>query len=296
MARALSFGGQVVEGSLREVGVRSFGEGLALVESSIRVRRFQTVLVQNAWNAIPQPEFRTRIREYPPSLRRRAQLRRAVSRRNIRRADKVVTLTYAMEQLVRDGVGVAAEVAPVSVPLQDWPDAPGPAATGRRLCVVPGTVTWFKRPGLALDWVAGSGDRIDTILFCGRDDGSGAWDDVKVRAAELGLRVDRRVLNRGELYGVMASAELVVLPSGLESLGFGLAEALLVARRVVASPIPAHLEVAERVGGPIEWLEAEGSGARPMSPRGAVMTKEEAVREWVSAADALGLVRGAAHD
>ena len=292
-AKHTSLGGQVVEASLVSIGYDIADDAVSLVETASPRRRHRTILLQSAWNVLPWAEFRALQRNYPPRMRQRAFARRAVARHNLRRAQRVVCLTESVGRLLRDTTGIRASVAPVTVPIQDWrePILTGPRATISRIALVPGTVTWYKRPTLALDALVDCGllPSIDQVLFCGRDDGSGCWQAVQAQARELDLLVERQVLERQHLYDLYRTADVTLIPSGLESLGFSLSEALLNAPRVLASGIGPHVEIAGRVDIEPEWITAESSSSSSVA--GQTITREQATKEWEGVGVALGLTR-----
>lgn len=285
--RQTSFGGQVVDRSLTAAGYETATPGVSLVESAALQGRYSALLVQNAWNVLPRSEFSRMLAPYPPGLVRRAWARRWLARWNIRRADKVVCLTRSVAQMLRDDMGVDAEVAAVTAPVDDWAEPSIEDALA--VALVPGTVTWYKRPVAALEWLATAETGTRHVIYCGKDDGSGCWREVTRSAGGLGLTVERTTVPHRDLYRLYASASVVLLPSALESLGFGLSEALLHARRVVASPIAPHREIAARTGGPVEWWGQDASMAG--DPADLRITLAEAMAEWRAAGEALGLDR-----
>lgn len=295
-----SMGGRVVEESLSILGYDLGHSRIAMVETARPKIRYSRVLVQSAWNVLPWDEFRQRQLKYPPSMQRRAIARRMLAHWNMRRADAVVCLSRSVGALLYNSLGITPIVAPVSASLPDW-DSPidwnVPVRPNEFL--VPGTVTWFKRPELALEIaLAETNDPKRTkVIYCGRDDGSGAWPSVVQRALDLGIGVDRRVVARSELWNLYNQSEATILPSSLESLGFALSEALLYAPRVIASPIPPHVEVSERLGIEPEWLEdvpgpgrGRGTARRPHDAGGHSGTDRQRVeQEWHGVARALTL-------
>lgn len=283
-----SMGGDVVAGSLRAVGYELHRPGTSLVETANPLSRCEVVLLQSAWNVIPKGDFRRLISRYPRSMQLRAIIRRQVAQVNLRRAQRVVCLTYAVADLLQREVGVNAVVSPVTIPVNVAELEIPNALESTPYVLVPGTVTWFKRPVDALSVVAdGVIPGVRRIVYCGRDDGSGCWEHVRRRAMDLNIDVERRVVPREELYALYRKAAATLLPSELESLGFGLSEALSQGGRVLARAIPSHVETSERLGINAEW--AFGPAPQAWTGRDGVLTESEALSEWMYAGKALRL-------
>lgn len=289
-----SFGGRVVEESLAAVGFRlPPAADVALVET-VRpaMAPYRRVLAQNAWNVISSDERRTRLRTYPAAQRARFHARHQVTRVNLRRAERVVCLTHAMAELCAPW-SKTVEVAPVTVPMDFLRARSSGSDLAPGTMLVPGTVAPYKNPATALDVFAEveASLSLSTILFGGGDDGSGVWSAVQAYARARGIAVERRVLDRAAMRAALASAAVVVVPSGLESLSFSLAETLLLSDRVIASPIAAHREVAARLGRQPTWLGSQASS--DVTPRRAWSETEiDGLRaEWVHLGAALGLDR-----
>ncbi|GAB3915609.1 hypothetical protein GCM10011575_46990 [Microlunatus endophyticus] len=282
----LSLGGLAVEQSLVSVGFDCDTPGAALIETAPPTVRYRTVLVQNAWNVLPDGAFQKHLKRYPRSHRRRATARRALARWNLCRTAKVVCLTHAVASLVNQSLGIRSVVAEATVPVHDW------SIHDRHLkksenakpayALVPGTITWYKRPQAALDWLAEHEPNIRQIKIIGKDDGSGCLQDLQRSAEERSLLIEQQVVDHANLYPLYAAAAVTILPSSLESLGLGLSEALVHASRVVASAIPAHREIAGRVGTEAEWMfTSSSSGGEQVRPsRASQITLEEARTEW----------------
>src|SRR5699024_4066797 len=147
-----SKGGQVVKDSLDEAGFDIATPGVSLVETAPALRRYDAVLLQNAWDVINWRDFLRELRPYPLRMRWRAHLRRLVSRWNMLRARKVVCLTYAVATQLKESTGIAATVAPVTIPIHDWPDQVTITQPDEPYAFVSGSVTWYKRPHQALPW------------------------------------------------------------------------------------------------------------------------------------------------
>lgn len=293
-AKRRSFGGTVVEASLAALGYDLESSSVALVETTRpRLRRHETVLVQNAWNFLDRRDFRRLAAPYPASMRRRMLARRQLSTAVVTRASRVVCLTEAMADLVGKRHDCEIVVSPVTLPL-DFIQATQKATVDGSvysddLVLIPGSITWYKRPSAAVDWILANLGRSTELhlLFAGRDDGSGAAREVSTSAARAGLRAEIRSLERHEMVVAMQRARVVVLPSELESLGLSLGEALAMSRRVVASPIAPHREVASRIGVEPEWIGAT-KAQRECGPP-ATITAGEIVEQWNSLGNVLGL-------
>lgn len=291
-----SFGGRAVESSLRAAGFEVDNETVALVETQ-RPRRgsYQAVLAQNAWNVVPRAEFLDLLRHYPPSKRARIAARRLVSTVNLRRASKVVALTEYMARLCEQASGRAVECIPVVLPIDDQRSGRGSNSIVAELeqfgqfALVPGTVTWYKDPIASLKYIADVGGPM-TVVFAGTYDEEECRQAVAAEATRIGLTAHFLTVAPEAMRQVYAAACMVVIPSRLESLGFALAEALAASENVAASRIPAHQEVADRLGFTIE-------SPRPGGNIGAVIRVGRALQpdgleqQWVRLGEALNLER-----
>lgn len=293
--RRLSLGGEVVELGLTRSGFSlPAASDVALVETE-RPRRgaFSVVLVQNAWNVVDVRTFVGLLRQYPPGKWPRVTLRRLMAWVNLRRAHRVVVLSSAMAALTRRLVP-STEVCPVTVPL-DFLDGATPPQdpTWEGVALVPGTITWHKNTAQAAAVVSALRDRgcpVTKIVLAGKDDGSGMLARTMEAAARAGVPCEQRVLSREEMRQATASAEVVVLPSRLESLSLSMAEALLLGRFVVASRIPAHVEMAGRLDREPVWI---GSGGVLAGACGLMPADQRAKwrAEWKNLGESLGLDR-----
>jgi glycosyltransferase involved in cell wall biosynthesis len=287
-----SSGGRVVEDSLAQVGY-TFRPGVQIVETARpRIRPADAVLVQNAWNFLPEAEFRELARPYPARMRRRMEQRRLLARLNTRRTARIVALTTPMAELVERSVGRSIEVSEVLYPLSlletaedrsDLPEEP--------FVLVPGTLTWYKDPLASVALVAARPDLPDRVVLAGADDGSGCWAEVQRMAATLGLRVTGAPVPPPVMRTALRSAATVIVGSRLESLGFSLAEALALAPgQVIASPLPSHRAIAEKIGRAPEWLGLDRSpptGGNVPSPPDA----DDLRSSWIRLGRCLGLSR-----
>src|SRR5699024_9624745 len=130
---------------------------------------------------------------YPPRWRARMAARRAVALTNLNRADAVICLSSTMADLVSSRVRAPVHVSKITSPMDIWTttapaDTSLPAATHKNAILVPGTITWYKRPDLALQ--IASQIHTDThepihVFFAGRDDGTGTWQHTKAKADAL---------------------------------------------------------------------------------------------------------------
>jgi glycosyltransferase involved in cell wall biosynthesis len=289
----LSMGGQLVADSFAAVGFTHTPSDVAMVETVVPHRKYRALLVQSAWNVISRNQYYELMNPYPTKMKRRAFARRAVAHVNIRRAETVFSLTQATADLVRSNLGVDVRVIPVSLPAHDLEasgegSVAGEPDAARPFALVPGSVTWYKRPELALQVVLRVNPSLREIIYCGADDRSGAWERVRTEADRVGVRAVRREVARSELYSLYRQARAIVLPSALETLGFALSEAMYLGTgKVFASAIPAHLEIAARVGGNTpQWIGVHETAA---IQTGAVMRPDQIRSEWIAAAEALGL-------
>lgn len=288
MGRRYSFGGSVVVDSLQAVGFRVNTPGVELVETAGPKRRpADAVLAQSLWNVLPSREFKAALRPYPKSMQTRSLARRELARVNLRRAKKVVCLTNSMAESVQLFTGRDVEVAPVCLPA-DAISTPRRAlkSPGDGTALVPGTVTWYKRPDAALDWLTRRADpNVARVCLAGEDDGSGCLEYTALLAERLGFELIHHPLGRREMWNAILDAAVILLPSSLESLGFSLSEALWRGRKVVASSIPAHIEVAQRVGVAPTWI----SGAVSINPASGTIEPDDIVEQWGRVGEALGL-------
>lgn len=279
--RRSSPGGHVVARSVEAAGFTHLAS-VALVETvKPTLRPARVVLSQNAWNYLPRAEFATLAGAYPPRHRLLYRARRGMARVNSRRTAHNVALTDYMGDLVRS-TGVECSVVPVTLP---WdmsggrlPAAVAVAGVDRPFVVVPGTFTWYKDAHYALDLLEMiPAPERPLIVLAGTDDDSGCHDDLRARLAARSLEHWMGPVNRGEMAWLLREATATVIPSRLESLSFSLAEALVLSRRVLASPLPVHLEVAQRLGRAPLWLTE-----RPTAEMAAALVGEPADMPSVS--------------
>lgn len=258
-ARRSSPGGNVVTGSLAALGYHQ-PASVALVETAAPRRgRFDVVLSQNAWNFISRREVRELFGlGYTPRRRALYLARRAVARLNTRRAGVNVALSDDMARLMSQQ-GLTPVVSRVTLPLElaQAPDTPGRPVEGVEgpFVVVPGTLTPYKDADHAIDLLEQlEPSRRPLLVLAGTDDGSGHQQRVLERLRASGVRHRLQPVDRDEMTWLLRHATATVIASRLESLSFSLAEALLLSRQVLASPLPVHREVAGRLGREPVWL------------------------------------------
>jgi len=266
--RRSSPGGHAVSDSLAAVGFVP-DPRVALVETARPgPEPHAAVVCQNAWNFLPRADYSRLVTEYAPRRRALYLARRGVAGLNTRRArTNVVLSTYMRDLLAAHGrrTTLAEVTLPWDLCAADDVAAAGtdplPAAlTGappadRPFVLVPGTLTWYKSPGYALDLLARvpATDR-PLLVFAGTDDGSGCAEDTRALADAAGIDAWIGPAERPAMKWLLARAQLTLLPSRLESLSFSMSEALLLSRRVAAMPIPVHREMVDRLGRRPVWL------------------------------------------
>lgn len=279
MSQRLSVGGHVVADSLAHVGLESIPDSAALVETT-RQRTLRVVMVQNAWNVVGTKQFLELLRPYGWKWRLRAAARRAVSQVNLRRAQKVVCLTEAVAAMARPSSRGRVVVAPVSFPAHlPFPSEPTGSPTAGTALVV-GALTWYKRPALALEVLTRSAPEVTRVTFLGSGDEE-VWVDVERLAGIRGLEVTRRKVSHEEMPELYASAAVTVLPSALESLGFGVTEAMAFGHRVLAADIPAHRDAARAFGGrQPEWFDDRGEVVEAAVDGPGRVTAEQVLEQW----------------
>lgn len=268
-----SLGGQVVEAGLTSVGFHWCDHAeLSLIETARpHWHPYRVVMAQNAWNVVRTREFISLLRRHPVRSWPRFALRRMIAHINLRRADQVVCLTHAMGVMCAR-FSTEITILPVTVPVDFLALAERPRRDDKwaDVVLVPGTVTWHKDSPRAIEifsHLKTQRSNIGRVVFAGGDDGSGCWQAVERAAVETGVSCTRAVLSREEMISACASSAMVLIPSVLESLSLSFAESLALADVVVASDLPAHREVADRIGRQPVWLFSDGrldsAGATP---------------------------------
>lgn len=254
----------MVDRALEVSGLRP-DASIALVETA-RPRRnaYSSVLCQNAWNFVPRRQFRELLAPYPLQSQVLYRARRVIAQVNVRRAERVVALSEYMGELVRSHVGDKTLVRQADLTpelLDGTPRRPDWLPAGTRFVLVPGTITWYKRPHLALDLID---DPTTAVVFAGGDDGSGCLQDLQRLAEASGRAHHVAMTTHAETLWLFENASVTYVLGQLESLSLSLAEALVLSRHVVASDIPVHREIAQRLGRQPEWVS--GSGRRSSKP------------------------------
>lgn len=224
---------------------------------------FRTVLVQNAWTVLPTEDYEHLAAPYPLAWRARMTARRATARVNLGRAEEVVCLTESMGNLVSGmtsrPVTVARPLAPADVlSTSDAIPTGLPHDGSATIILVPGTLTWYKRPQLALQIAHDLGEQWGVrprVVYAGRDDGTGVWEAVLDEAQRRGLEVSAATLTRGEMLAAVRTCAATIIPSQLESLSLSLSEALILSPRVIASSLSVHREMSSVLGRMPEWVE-----------------------------------------
>lgn len=294
-----SLGGSLVESSLKFFGFSTEARHLAIVETSPPRRRgYDVVLVQNAWNVIPTTVFKEMLDPYSQRMRRRMWARRALAHYNIAQAGNVICLTEYMTDLCSARTKATCTTVPVHAPPDVTRCAPGSQGTSgdATKILIPGTVTWYKNPAAGIEYartVQGELGRPSEVLLAGPDDGSGCLASMVTEARRCNVSLRHEVLNRNEMLRKLIEADVVCLGSRLESLGFSMAEALLLSSRVVASSIPTHKEISLRIGREPSW---DFSPSAPYDTKPNPFPGPESLRlrtdhEWIDLGHVLGLDR-----
>jgi len=287
-----SMGGSVVVEGLAKVGFTG-APGVALVETQRPQRAaFQTVLAQNAWNFLPADKFGESLRRYPWRMQPRIVSRRMLARANVKRSSKVVCLSHYMAELVHKATSRGVEVSPVTVPLDVYDEhlpEPVPGLGNQRFAIIPGSITLYKRTDEGVRVIKEFDPTISHVLIAGNDDRSGMSQSVIGGASNAGLTFSMCSLSRAQLLWALRNCAVAILPSDFESLGFALSEALVLSSSVVASKIPAHVELSDRLGREPVWIDepAQEGGARRSWTAAAGYTEQAARAEWFALATTL---------
>lgn len=289
-------GGYLVDDTLESLGYLP-RPGVTLVETgAARRRSYDAVVCQNAWNFIPLREFIRLLRDYPTRSRLRYAARRVLAYVNVSRAGRVVVLTDYMRRLLEpkrcDLVSTFRCYLPLDVfdaPTQRLPGVP----EGEPFWLVPGTLTWYKNASYVVDMVAlMEPDDRPLLVLAGTDDHSGCADSLRGRLEDLGLRHIVTAVDRSQMYWLLSNADATVIPSKLESLSLSLGEALVLSRRVFASRLDVHVEVATALGRTPHWLSGvPGRDLEALASRGANrgrVTSGSLDQPWIALAKSLG--------
>ena len=176
------------------------------------------------------------------------QVYRPVARRVLRSADSIVCVSSAERELLLARFGELADrvvVIPNGIEAAEFEDVVPHPTAGRTILSV-GRLEEYK----AVDEILRALPPVDAQLVV---IGDGPHRVALERlAADLGLQDRVQFLGsvpREALVRWMITADVVVTCSRREAYGLVVAEALSAGSRVVASAIPAHRELADRVGG-----------------------------------------------
>ena len=259
----------------------------SLVETTMQPQ-LSVVLVQNSWNVIPWNEFFDRARPYRLRWKLRAITRRLVARVNLWRARKVLCLTESLRAQIETLAPGKVEVVSIAMPWGIPREAPQGVSTKPGTALVVGTITWYKRPELALEVIASHAPNINVVTFVGGIEAHELWEQIMRRAEELGLQAQHRLAPAIEMPKLYAQAEVTVLPSSLESLGFAVIESLLYGNRALVSDIPAHRDASRNLGGTQpEWFDADAQLVAVDEVQRERVTESEVRRQWAALRDRL---------
>lgn len=288
-------GGSVVQRNLEAAGFAIEDRHNALVETARpSLQAFDSVLVQNAWNVIPESVFISLLRLYPAPMRSRMIARRRLAAFNIKRARKVVFLSNSAAEAsqwldIREVV-----VSPIhgSIIRTEEPSAAVMQTKYDNVLVIPGTVTWYKRPDLALECLevlqSTSMDKL-ALHFVGPEDRSGCSELLRKKAAEKPSSVEIYQLPHADMQYAIRQAYAVVIPSALETLSLSFLEAAVQAKRLIASPIPVHLELAATIGVEPTWLGVQSSPGEAFNK--GFVSPSEVRAQWNRLGKTLNLTR-----
>lgn len=286
-------GGLVVRSSLTACGFDLDTPHVQLTETRPRWGRRNTVLAQNLWNVLPARDFAEASRPYERRSRALMLARRLTANVVLSRANHVVTMSETMATAVSDRIGRPVEARTVSLPLVHTTYSTVDRLPGLdRTIIVPGAVTWYKRPQRALhvaELLRDRGVMTPRLLFAGARTNPDCWAALQQEADQLGLEIHQVQFSQLEMARAMHSAPLTVVPSEVESLGFAFSEALHLAPCVIASGIPAHRELARHVGRLPVWLDDFDGTLRSENPT--VLDVDRVRAEWDALGRALGLSR-----
>jgi glycosyltransferase involved in cell wall biosynthesis len=247
-----SGGGSTVRNSL---GIREIDlpDGVYLRESRPVVSRPKAVLVQNALNFLSNRKT-IQLAGVRFALSPKQQLRRLFARFSVRRADLVICLSHAMFSTVNPLIGrnaAAMAVVPVTVPLDviDCVEHRSELPEGIDGIFHIGGILKYKRIDTLINAVATSALQTKSISLIGP--ATPHLLELMEHASSLRVALVTEEWSRADLLSKLGTNSTVVLTSSIESLSFPLAEAAALGCRVIASRIPAHVELAERLA-PLE--------------------------------------------
>jgi glycosyltransferase involved in cell wall biosynthesis len=295
-----SLGGDAVLQSLLGSGLPA-GAGTYLRETRLpALRRPAVVLAQNALTVAPRSELRPILRAASPAIRVKIAAMTVIATVNFRRAGRIVVLSETMADYVERAVPRAAArvvVRPVTLPLDVVGHIHEDGTRRDPVAVVIASISAHKDLDTTVRALAKAADSIplDEITIFGALDDPAIGRRISALARHFGIALRMTVVGRAELLRAASRAAVVVVPSVLESLGLALPEACVATPSVAAAAIPAHRELAARLGADVEWFEpgdvdsalaAILTAARRQT--GATPVPPTVVSEWRAVVDALG--------
>jgi glycosyltransferase involved in cell wall biosynthesis len=168
------------------------------------------------------------------------------------RAGAVVCVTAAERELVlRDFPEVGERAVVIPNGTDPRPCAPPPASPVRRILCV-GRLERYKRVDRVIRAMAhlGPDHRLDVV---GTGPAAAQWRQLAARLGLAGQVVFHGRLDDAAFEACLAQASAAVSASAHEAFGMAVADALAAGLPTVATPIPAHREVA-RLAGDGTWL------------------------------------------
>jgi glycosyltransferase involved in cell wall biosynthesis len=247
-------------------GLRDFLRSGADDADVLHVQNYHArVAVASLWTSAPRLVFTPHYLGVGEGAAKRAQhaAYRAWAKRVLRVMQPTVVHVSQTEadEFARDlGAGLVREthVIPNGLRLDDLLQAEPVAADGS-LLLVASRLEAYKRPGLAIEALPHLPDDIRVAIA-----GDGPeLEHLRAQAARLGVGDRVQVLGRlswQELCRWYRAADVFLSFSTRECYGMSVTEALAAGAGVAASDIPAHREVFERAGHPIDTLVPIGAG------------------------------------
>jgi glycosyltransferase involved in cell wall biosynthesis len=243
-----SGGGSAVRNSLgiREIDLPS---RVFLRETRFGWSRPRVVLAQNALNFISNSEA-SHLAGGSFAFDPKQQLRRLLSSVAIRRAERTVCLTHAMKEIVLQSAPRAGEtlvVSPVTVPTDviEFVRANQTPRLGETGLFHVGGILRYKRLETLILALALSERERKIIDLIGAS--TPYLNDLNRLANSVGVTIRNEHWTREKLFANLGRASTVVATTSIESLGFPVSEAAVLGCRVLATGIPAHRELAERL-------------------------------------------------
>ena len=189
----------------------------------------------------------------------------------LHRSTVVVALTSSEAALVRNfaGRGHAPRVEIVSNGVDPVPAAPPPDGLPERYAVLLGTVSVRKRQAETVAALAGS--QVAPVVVGGFDGTAAERASFERAVAAAGGRWLGELHDPATVRALLRGAEALVHLSGAEGQSLAVLEALAEGTPVIASPLPANLELAALHPGWVRLVEthAEVRGALTGRPAGA---------------------------